>query len=328
MATTSIILKRYNGTDWDTLNPATTQAQVSGLVTALSNKLETSLKGTANGLAELDTNGKVPETQLPGSVFGGMRFVGAIGASATTSTLYTTLDTYISNNGGVFEGLYFVSTGTYTITMSAGDAVLNNEEGSGTPTSADLEAGDWLLIRNADGTTANAGLDFAVINNTYSNASTSVKGVVELATQAEVDAGTAGVVVTADTLADRLADFSLITHNHAGVYLGVNDNAVSATKLQTSRTISLTGDVTGSVGFDGTANVSITAVVGNDTHQHNTTSSLYNTSAGLNYGTGVGTLLSGTIEGIDTELYARQKITYALSAPTIDVRTNDIWIDA
>jgi hypothetical protein len=41
------------------------QSQVTGLVTALSNKLETSLKGLANGLAELDASTLVPLVQIP-----------------------------------------------------------------------------------------------------------------------------------------------------------------------------------------------------------------------------------------------------------------------
>lgn len=51
-------------------------------------------------------------------------------------------------------------------------------------------------------------------------------------------------------------------------YLYVNANAVSASKLVSPRTISLTGDVTGSVSFDGSANVSMTTVVANDSHNH------------------------------------------------------------
>jgi phage-related tail fiber protein len=42
----------------------------------------------------------------------------------------------------------------------------------------------------------------------------------------------------------------------------------TATKLQTARTIALAGDVTGSASFDGSANVTITAVVADDSHQH------------------------------------------------------------
>ncbi len=45
-------------------------------------------------------------------------------------------------------------------------------------------------------------------------------------------------------------------------------NAETATKLQTARTIALTGDVTGSVSFDGSANVSINTTVGDDSHNH------------------------------------------------------------
>jgi hypothetical protein len=43
-----------------------------------------------------------------------------------------------------------------------------------------------------------------------------------------------------------------------GVYLPVAGNAASATKLATARTITLAGDQTGSVSFDGSANVTLT----------------------------------------------------------------------
>ena len=45
-------------------------------------------------------------------------------------------------------------------------------------------------------------------------------------------------------------------------------SATTATKLATARTISLTGDVTGSTSFDGSGNVSITATVADDSHNH------------------------------------------------------------
>jgi hypothetical protein len=53
-----------------------------------------------------------------------------------------------------------------------------------------------------------------------------------------------------------------LTGNVTGNVTGaVTGNASTATALQTSRTISLGGDLSGSVGFDGTANVSITAAI-------------------------------------------------------------------
>jgi hypothetical protein len=46
-------------------------------------------------------------------------------------------------------------------------------------------------------------------------------------------------------------------------------NAGTATALQTARTITLTGDASGSTSFDGTSNVSITVVVADNSHNHN-----------------------------------------------------------
>jgi len=48
----------------------------------------------------------------------------------------------------------------------------------------------------------------------------------------------------------------------------LSGNASTATALATARTISLTGDATGSTSFDGTANASITVVVADDSHNH------------------------------------------------------------
>ena len=50
--------------------------------------------------------------------------------------------------------------------------------------------------------------------------------------------------------------------------LNSNANAVSSSKLQTARTITLSGDVTGSTSFDGSKNVTITATVKDDSHNH------------------------------------------------------------
>lgn len=57
------------------------------------------------------------------------------------------------------------------------------------------------------------------------------------------------------------------THNYAGSS-SAGGVANSAAKLSTARTISLTGDVSGSTSFDGSGNVSITAAVADDSHNH------------------------------------------------------------
>lgn len=77
----------------------------------------------------------------------------------------------------------------------------------------------------------------------------------------------------------------------ASISSDITGNAATATKLATARTLSLSGDVTGSVTFDGTANATITAVVVDDSHNH-TVSTV----------TGLQTTLTNLQAGIDTKL--------------------------
>ena len=83
--------------------------------------------------------------------------------------------------------------------------------------------------------------------------------------------GTANATITA-TIADD-------SHNHTianvdGLQsalngkLGSGSNAVSASKWQTARTLSLSGDASGSVSIDGTANATLSVTVNDDSHNH------------------------------------------------------------
>lgn len=88
-------------------------------------------------------------------------------------------------------------------------------------------------------------------------------------------------------------------------YVVPSGNTATATKLATTRTIGLTGDVTGSVSFDGSANVNITAVVVDDSHSH----------------------IIGNVDGLQTALDAKAPLaspalTGAPTAPTAAVGTN------
>ena len=72
--------------------------------------------------------------------------------------------------------------------------------------------------------------------------------------------------VTADLVGDT-------SGTHTGAVVGnvtgdLTGNADTATALETSRTIQLTGDVIGSATFNGTANAVITATVQDDSHSH------------------------------------------------------------
>jgi hypothetical protein len=72
----------------------------------------------------------------------------------------------------------------------------------------------------------------------------------------------AGVAETGSSTEAAKAD-----HIHP-VQTSISGNAGTATKLETARTIGLSGDVTGSTSFDGSGNATITATVADDSHNH------------------------------------------------------------
>jgi hypothetical protein len=75
--------------------------------------------------------------------------------------------------------------------------------------------------------------------------------------------GTATSANTPSTVVKRNADGDFAAGEITADLVGdVTGNADTATALETSRTIELTGDVTGSVSFDGTANVQISTTLG------------------------------------------------------------------
>lgn len=79
--------------------------------TALNGKINTSEKGAANGVATLDSAGKVPTSQLSDSVLGQVEYQGTWNASTNTPTLSTTPtrkgDYYVVSAAGSFASLDF-----------------------------------------------------------------------------------------------------------------------------------------------------------------------------------------------------------------------------
>jgi len=92
----------------------------------------------------------------------------------------------------------------------------------------------------------------------------------------------------------------------ANIEGGLIGNADTATALATARTISLTGDVSGSTSFDGSGNVSITATVADDSHNH----------------------VISNIDGLQTEIDTKAELagsaSQAFSASTLNATTVDL----
>lgn len=233
-----MIIKKWNSvqSQWDEQYPKTIHTELYD-----ANNVTTKL---------FDDQNKLKKAYLPDAVFGGMALVGSISTTSTPpaalelNTLIdgtitsgyaaTQLDTYTNltyTNGDYasigqrYIGLYWIvasSLGSVVIADSStsdeaewGAAVYDDGqlpivEQSGQTNKLNLENGDWLVITGWDN--ANSRFKFSVINNSYQAATTSNKGVVELATDAEVTTGTAtNLIPSVKQLKDNYAP---VSHQH------------------------------------------------------------------------------------------------------------------
>ena len=96
----------------------------------------------------------------------------------------------------------------------------------------------------------------------------------------------------------------------------ITGNAATATTLATARTIQLSGDVTGSTTFDGSANATITATVADDSHNH-VTSNIDNFTEEVQ--DVVGEMVTGNTESGIAVTYndTTGKLNFDVSDPTI-----------
>jgi hypothetical protein len=195
-------------------------------------------------------NNKIKEAYLPDSIYGGMTLVGAISTTSTppaplelqklidgvmtSSYAATQLDTFTSKvyvNGDYADigqryiGHYWVISSSLgglsiqdsTLTDEAewgaaiyDDGQIPTTNPSGPTNVLGLENGDWLVITGWDN--ANSRWKFSIINNSYQAATTSNKGVVELATDGEVTTGTStNLIPSVKQLKDN---YAIINHTH------------------------------------------------------------------------------------------------------------------
>lgn len=175
----------------------------SALQTQLNDKVDDSEKGANNGVATLDSGGKVPVAQLPNSI---MEFQGVWNASTNTPTLAdgsgNTGDTYRVNVAGsqnlgsgsqtfiVGDWVMYDSGGIWRLAHSGADAVqsVNSQSGIVTLTTSDINEGSNLYFTDTRARTA-AVAD--AINNGTTNIAPSQNAVFDaLALKLDLSGGT------------------------------------------------------------------------------------------------------------------------------------------
>ena len=175
------------------------------------------------------------------------------GPSATETRSHFSAGTGVGIASGVVsigQPVATTSNVVFNSVSTSGNAVIGgNLTVSGTTTTINTE-------------TVNIADNQIVLNSNYTGSTPTQNGGIE------IERGTQpNKTFVWDETADKwtVGSEALVAGSFQGPLTG---NASTATTLQTARTISLTGDVSGSVSFNGTSNVSITAVVADDSHNH------------------------------------------------------------
>lgn len=204
--------------------------------------------GTASGVATLDTNGKVPSSQLPSYVDDVLEYdsLSAFPATGETGKIYIAKDTnktYRWSGTAYSEISASLALGETSSTAYAGNKGKQNAD--------DIAA---LKTRTANIEAKNTSQDTAI-----SAAKTQAdKGVADAATAQETaNDAKAAAQTNATAIADIVDGTTKVAKATAA------DSATIAGKLSNARTIALKGDATGSAAFDGSANKDITVTLAN-----------------------------------------------------------------
>lgn len=212
-------------------------------------KVNTSLLGVANGVATLDSTGKVPTSQLPAYVDDVLEYANLASFPATgeTGKIYVALDTnktyrwsgsaYIYITSGAVDT---VAGKTGVVTLVKGDVGLGNVDNT-----SDVNKPVSTAQQNALNLKANL-------------ASPALTGT-PTAPTAAVGTNTTQLATTAFVNAEIANDAPSKTGVGASGSWGISvtGNAATATKLANARTISVSGAAVGFASFDGSSNVEV-----------------------------------------------------------------------
>jgi hypothetical protein len=208
-----------------------------------------------------------------------------VNTSVSGDTITVNLDaspsiTSLTTSGNVTVGGNLTVNGTTTTVNTetinlADNIILVNSNATGAPSQnggIEIERGDSTNVQliwdeTADKWTVGsqtfvaATFEGALTGNVTGNVTGDLTGNADTATALETARTIGGVSF------DGSANINLPGVNTSGNQ-DTSGNAATATKWATARTITLGGDLTGSVSIDGSANVTLTAAVVDDSHNH------------------------------------------------------------
>ena len=183
----------------------------------------------------------------------------------------TKLQTARTINGTNFNGTANITTANWGTARSIG---IVNSDGTGTAVTTSVNGSANVNLKlpatikaSLTGNASTATKLATARTITIGNTSKSFDGSANVSwSLSEIGAASSGHTHTTSASSNATTNLSITA---GGTTATIADlYATYADRLRTARTIELTGDVTGSVSFDGTKDVSITATVANDSHTH------------------------------------------------------------
>jgi hypothetical protein len=302
-----IQIKRYNGTTttWENQFPVT-KAQ--------------NIVATDGTSAIFDGSDKINIAYLPNAVFDSLYFYSTITSGPSSlSSLADTARADAITLGRSALGYYWVSNGSAGVTANATPVQIGSiwyrtelnpsDEGTygGGITGSSLDAGDWLVITKITGAGTSGTpfvYHFGVVENTYEDAATNVKGIVTLSSQT-VYADLAGNNVITDGRLKALIDgqnFTNTSHTHL---LAAGATDVTATASELNVLDGITATTTELNYIDGVTSAIQTQLDGKAATSHTHTvaniSDLTATATELNY-------TDGVTSNIQTQLNAKANL--------------------
>ena len=181
-------------------------------------------------------------------MFGGLRLVGSITANTTADALNTLITDYKTANGGTAEGCYFIASSTVVISgTGATFHALNGGEEEDSAFPITLEKGDWFVYIKYEpvGTIAY----WAVVNNTYQDATASARGIVKLSNVLDTTEMAGNSVITEGLLAGLMGteqgEIAHGDHTHSGVYQPLDADLTKLAGLSSADSNFIVGSAAG-----------------------------------------------------------------------------------
>jgi len=298
-----------------------TDAEVRGLISVTDNAGDGSLSYnsstgaiTYSGISDSQVRGKISVTDSGGD--GSLGYDSGTGVITYNGPSASETRAHFSGGTGVSY-----SGGTFSIGQSVG-------------TSDDVSFGDLTLSGDltVNGTTTTVNTATLNVSDNIITLNNDVTGTPSQDAGIEVERGTSSnVSLTWDESEDEwtFGSYNVKASSFEGSLTGNASTASSAAQLTTARTISLGGDLSGSASFNGTGDITITAAVADDSHNH-TIANVDGLQTALNtkYESGSNATL-GTIttsNASNSGGYVRN-IYQSTSAPTgSDGAVGDMWI--